>query len=219
MKNIYILTQNLAIREISPMDCVALEEIRQAINKAPKNLPYYALKYPGDAEKFCYEALEQQKVSPRQTLGLAVCPKKERHKMIGFVIGELTNLDKKEWGGQVGLGDIGYFMHPSYQGKGYVTEAVRALMSKIFFDELGYEYLNATVHPENILSQKVLKNLGFQSYGETQKYGGEPRILLKVTKDDFYEHKNFYGECKNLVVARQAKIIKGFLQYEKKGND
>lgn len=214
MKNVYILTPNLLIREISPIDCIALEEIRQAVNEAPQNIPYYALKYPGDAEKFCHEALEQQQVVPRQTLGLAVCMKEEKHKMIGFVIGELIELDKEDWGGQKGLGDIGYFMHPSYQGKGYVTEAVRALMSRIFFEDLGYEYLSATVHPKNILSQKVLKNLGFQSYGETQKYGGEPRILLKVTKDDFYKHKNFHGENKNLIVARQAKIIKGFLQYE-----
>lgn len=212
MKDIYIQTQNLIIREISIADVFSLERIRQAINANKNNRPYYALKDPGDAQKFCKEALQQQDVKPRETVGLAITEKKKPHQMIGFVIGELTDLDKKDWDGQVGLGDIGYFMDPHFQGKGFVTEAIRGFMSKLFFEELGYPYLSATVHPQNTPSINVLQSVGFIPYGSTLKYGGEPRLLLRVDKDDFYAHKNHKGENKNIIVSQNTKIVKGFLQ-------
>ncbi len=211
MKNIHILTKNLLIREITSVDVFSLEKIRQEIAKTPENRPYYALQKSGDAARFCKEAVAQQQETPRKTLGLAITEKSAPHKMIGFIVGELTPLDKNEWGGQIGLADVGYFLSPEHQGKGYVTEAMRGVTGRIFFEKLGYEYVNATVHPENKPSLAVLQSVGMKVYGETKKYGNEPRLLLKVTKEDFFNHTNKKNENKNADMVEKTTVIKALL--------
>ena len=211
MKNLHIVTNNLLIREITSVDVFALEKIRQEIATTPENRPYYALQKSGDAIRFCKDALAQQQETPRKTLGLAITEKSAPHKMIGFIVGELTPLDKNEWGGQIGLADMGYFLSPEHQGKGYVTEAMRGVTGRIFFEELGYEYVNATVHPENKPSLAVLQSVGMKVYGETKKYGNEPRLLLKVTKEDFFNHTNRNNENKNAATVENTKVIKALL--------
>ena len=135
-----------------------MEQIRRDIAANPDNRPYYALQKSGDAAKFCKDAIAQQQETPRKTLGLAITEKSAPHKMIGFIVGELTPLGTEDWGGQMGLADMGYFLSPAHQGKGYVTEAMRGVTGKIFFEKLGYEYVNATVHPENKPSLAVLQS-------------------------------------------------------------
>lgn len=66
MKNIHILTKNLLIREITPVDVFSLEKIRLDIAKTPENRPYYALQKSGDAVQFCKDALAQQQETPRK---------------------------------------------------------------------------------------------------------------------------------------------------------
>ena len=136
MKNLHILTKNLLIREITSADVFSLEQIRRDIAANPDNRPYYALQKSGDAAKFCKDAIAQQQETPRKTLGLAITEKSAPHKMIGFIVGELTPLGTEDWGGQMGLADMGYFLSPAHQGKGYVTEAMRGVTGKIFFEKL-----------------------------------------------------------------------------------
>lgn len=215
MKDIFIQTENLALREISMADVIRLEKIRLAINSNKSNRPYYDLKEANDAPRFCYDALNQQKQTPRQTIGLAMAEQKTPHDIIGFVIGELTEL-KENWGGEVGLGDIGYFIHPEHQGKGYVTEAIRGFMGKFYFEKLNYPYLSATVHPKNPPSIRVLESVGFKVYGEITKYG-EPRLLLKVTKDEFFNHVNAAGLNKNRIASQRTNIVRGLLPLYQRG--
>ena len=211
MKNLHILTKNLLIREITSADVFSLERIRRDIAANPDNRPYYALQKSGDAAKFCKDAIAQQQETPRKTLGLAITEKSAPHKMIGFIVGELTPLGTEDWGGQMGLADMGYFLSPAHQGKGYVTEAMRGVTGKIFFEKLGYEYVNATVHPENKPSLAVLQSIGMKVYGETRKYGDEPRLLLKLTKDDFYNHKNKKNENKNAAAVENTSVVVAML--------
>lgn len=60
--------------------------------------------------------------------------------------------------------EIGYWLGVPYWGKGYATEAVRALIDHAF-DELGHETLVAGARVTNPASRRVLEKCGFQWSG------------------------------------------------------
>ncbi len=81
--------------------------------------------------------------------------------------------------------DLGYFLSPSFQRKGLGFEAVTTFL-KHFFEQ--FDEFVATVHPENMASKRMIEKLG-GIFVENQKnsiYGGEPRLLYKITKNNFY---------------------------------
>lgn len=57
-------------------------------------------------------------------------------------------------------GEVGYFIDPSYQGKGIATKAVELLM-----DENPRERYFATINNDNIASIDLVKRLGFHPKG------------------------------------------------------
>jgi RimJ/RimL family protein N-acetyltransferase len=60
--------------------------------------------------------------------------------------------------------DIGYWLGNRYWGKGYATEAVRALIDHAFTD-LGHKALQSSVRVTNPASRRVLEKCGFQWTG------------------------------------------------------
>jgi len=60
--------------------------------------------------------------------------------------------------------DIGYWLGAPYWGKGYATEAVRALIDRAFGD-LNHEALQAAARVTNPASRRVLEKCGFQWTG------------------------------------------------------
>jgi ribosomal-protein-alanine N-acetyltransferase len=68
-----------------------------------------------------------------------------------------------------GVVEIGYGIDPAYQGQGYMTEAVRAMVAWAF----QHEDCRAVVAPgtlkENIASNRVLAKVGMQIYDETDE--------------------------------------------------
>jgi RimJ/RimL family protein N-acetyltransferase len=63
--------------------------------------------------------------------------------------------------GEPNVVKIGYTMAPAFQGKGYATEAVRALVDYAF-DTLGAEMIRAFASAENIPSRRVAENVGLR---------------------------------------------------------
>ena len=57
-------------------------------------------------------------------------------------------------------GEIGYTFVPAYQGKGYATEAVTAVLDYAF-DTLQFQQIAAAVDERNTPSIKLLQRLGF----------------------------------------------------------
>ncbi len=62
------------------------------------------------------------------------------------------------------LPEIGYWLGVPYWGKGYATEAVRALIDHAF-DELGHDTLVAGARTTNPASRRLLEKCGFQWTG------------------------------------------------------
>ena len=58
-------------------------------------------------------------------------------------------------------GEVGYALHPDYWGRGFATEAMRALV-RFGFQELQVHSLMASINPGNSSSRQVLLKAGFQ---------------------------------------------------------
>jgi RimJ/RimL family protein N-acetyltransferase len=61
--------------------------------------------------------------------------------------------------GEPGVIKLGYTMAPAFQGKGYATEAIAALVAYAF-DTLGVEIVRAYMSAENIPSARVAEKVG-----------------------------------------------------------
>ena len=66
----------------------------------------------------------------------------------------------------LGQVEIGYGIDSEYEGKGYTTEAVRALVAWAF-EQPACQAVIAETNRENIASHRVLEKGGFQANGET----------------------------------------------------
>jgi len=60
--------------------------------------------------------------------------------------------------------EIGYTINPTHWGRGYATEAAKALLD-FGFSELALERITATCRPENVGSAGVLAKLGMNQTG------------------------------------------------------
>ena len=110
--------------------------------------------------------IAQQNLSDTQMKwGLAL---RDTNKLIGTVT--LFNLSRSN-----GRAEIGYAMGSAYWGKGYMNEALKALIVHAF-DVLEFRRLEADVDPRNDASIRTLERLGFQREGflrERWHVGGE----------------------------------------------
>ena len=69
--------------------------------------------------------------------------------------------------------ELGYMITEEHRGKGYATEAVKALVDYAF-EEAGQEYLLALIDSDNLASRRVVEKLGFLHCGiRVVERGGE----------------------------------------------
>lgn len=102
--------------------------------------------------------------------GLAL---RDTDRLIGTVTLFNLNLDN-------GRAEIGYAMGSAYWGKGYMNEALTALIVHAF-ETLNLRRLEADVDPRNLPSVRTLERLGFQREGflrERWHVGGELQDAL-----------------------------------------
>lgn len=60
--------------------------------------------------------------------------------------------------------EIGYGIEPAYEGKGYTTEAVKAMIEWAF-RQSGVYFVEAETEPDNKASQRILEKCGFMPDG------------------------------------------------------
>lgn len=76
----------------------------------------------------------------------------------GRVIGDfsviLTSIDNAQV-------DVGWVLHPDYQGRGYATEAARAVLDLVF-GEIGAHRVQARLDPANAASAALCRRLGMR---------------------------------------------------------
>lgn len=95
-------------------------------------------------------------------------------KMIGSIC--LWNLSKDRT-----KAEIGYDLHPDYQGRGIMSEAMSAVL-KFGFERLQLATIEAYTHKENDASMQVLKRNGFLHLPDRVDEGHEWNWVFALTK-------------------------------------
>ncbi len=85
---------------------------------------------------------------------------------------------------------LGYAIGKNFWGKGYMTEAVGAILSYAFYEK-GYDLISVSHYTDNLRSQKVIEKCGFQFEGVQRqselRYDGilKDKRWYSITKDEF----------------------------------
>jgi RimJ/RimL family protein N-acetyltransferase len=134
----------------------------------PRYLRYYEWTERTEAEvrSFVQMFLDQQTEQPRRKFQLAITLPED-----GRLIGNcgVRRKPENEW-----EADIGYELVPDYWGRGYATEAARA-MAAFGFGELGLHRISAWCIADNAASAHVLEKVGMRREGclrENEYYRG-----------------------------------------------
>ena len=122
-----------------------------------------------------------------------------------FLKAEYTNSSHEEVIGQVSaqengeditIRDVGWFIDPIYQGKGYATEAAKARIDYMF-KKVEVNKISSGAVKDNIASCKTFEKLGFIKIGEIIKespYTFYDGILTfskyGLTREDYYNENN-----------------------------
>lgn len=147
----HLITPRLIIRRLTPAD---LQDFLR-FNTHPANLEYQAVT-PFNEETAQRYLEHQATLEPDDAggwLGLAVELQHEER-----VIGEVGIFLPKQ---PRNKGDIGWTLHPDYHGRGYATEAARALLSYAF-DDLMLHRVTSGCDTRNTASIRLMERLGMR---------------------------------------------------------
>ena len=81
------------------------------------------------------------------------------------VIGQVS---AQENGEDITIRDVGWYMDPAYQGKGYATEAAKAMIDYMF-SEVEINGISSGAVKDNIGSCRMFEKLGFEKIGEIEE--------------------------------------------------
>lgn len=81
--------------------------------------------------------------------------------------------------------EVGYWLNPAFQGKGYAREMIEAMLD-LAFNRLELDSVWATAIPTNVKSHKVLNRQGFQIVDKVVKPVAAPG---KIAERNVYELK------------------------------
>lgn len=145
-------TSRLRLREFSEADFATTHAYA-----ADADTTRYTLFGPNtedDTREFLLRTIAHQKEDPRVDVGLAIELKSPLRHIggIGFRVRRNRSAD------------FGYVLHRDFWGKGYTTEAARALLH-YGFDALKLHRIIATCDPANAASRRVLEKLGMRHEG------------------------------------------------------
>lgn len=99
--------------------------------------------------------------------------------------------------GVANYADMGYFIHPDYQGGGRMTAAVKLAVAYAF-RALKLNRVQAAILPTNAGSQRVLEKNGFQAEGTARKY-------LKIN-GSYQDHRIYAVLAEDLSESLQQQI-------------
>ena len=150
-----LLTQRLHLRNFTADDWPAV----LAYQSDPRYLRYYEWESRVEAEvrSFVQMFLDQQAEQPRRKFQLAVCLRGD-DQLIGNCGLRLNPANPR-------LADIGYELAPDHWGRGYATEAARAMLA-FGFTELKVHRVESWCIAENTGSWRVMEKLGLQREGQ-----------------------------------------------------
>jgi RimJ/RimL family protein N-acetyltransferase len=154
-----IRTERLILRHPEPGDVDAAFERRNLAEVARYQdweLPYTR----EQAERSNAKAVAMDGPTDGEGWSITVVDAAAPERILGDLYVEL------KWGGRTGV--IGYTFHPAHWGKGYATEASQALVEHLF-TVIGVRRVEASLHPDNPPSARVLEACGMIFEGLTRE--------------------------------------------------
>ena len=149
-----LITDRLVLREFKEDDWPEV----LAYQSDPRYLQYYEWTHrtADDVRQFVQRFVDQNKARPRLKHQLAVTLA-GHDAAIGNCGIRLERIDAHE-------ADIGYELAPQHWGRGYATEAARAIL-RFGFEELKVHRIWAWCIADNLASARVLEKIGMQPEG------------------------------------------------------
>ncbi|HEX8369920.1 MAG TPA: GNAT family N-acetyltransferase [Pyrinomonadaceae bacterium] len=157
-------TERLILREWTPDDAPAMFEIcrdAEVMRYIGTGKPYKTL---DEAEKFLDWAVEYQKEK-------GFCRWAAIEKSSGKIVGSCGFAYTHE----MPEAELGYLFGREVWGKGFATEAARAVLN-YGFEKLGFREIIAITDLENTASQRVLEKIGFTQRG-VEKIDDEDNLI------------------------------------------
>lgn len=161
-------TSRLLLRQLKETDVGAIyslrsnEQVNQFIDRP-------IAKDPEEAKAFIQKISDGIAGNKSYYWGITL---KENGKMIGTICFWNLSADRKR-------AELGYELHPDYQGKGYMDEALKEVISFAF--RSGFTSLEAYTHKDNFASTKLLLKHGFV-HDEERKDPENPCNIFSLAK-------------------------------------
>lgn len=108
----------------------------------------------------------------------------------GEVIGQITVQPNEEYENNPEIRNIGWFINPKYQKKGYAYEASSAILN-FMFTKIEITTIKTSAVISNIASWKLMEKLGFIKIGEkNSEFSDEegnilPAYIYEITKEKY----------------------------------
>jgi RimJ/RimL family protein N-acetyltransferase len=166
-----IVTERLILRAYEPGDLAALHTVVYSDEQAMALLG-------GPRELAGTRAALQRSMDQQRADGYSFWPVIERSS--GALAGEAGLFPLTPGGPEISLG---YAFGPRYWGRGYATEAARAVLAEAF-GPLGLERVVAITREANAGSRNVLGKLGFTMEGSRHVWGAE-QLFFVLARDDY----------------------------------
>jgi ribosomal-protein-alanine N-acetyltransferase len=151
-KHPILVTERLRLRPFRTGDLKALH----ALYGDADNLRYWGTDPSADIDETRQVLRWHLTFRPRHYVLWAIEERKSR-RLIGMINYHRRDLREKRV-------DVGWLILPRMQGKGYMTEAGRALLRHLF-DDLKVHKVEALIRPENKPSARLARRLGFRLEG------------------------------------------------------
>lgn len=147
--NVSMITERCLLRRLTLDDAPVMFSYRSL--PEVYRYEFWQPKTLTEIEEFINQGFEVAENTPHTWVQFAVCLREGQ--MIGDVGIHFLGDDNHV--------EIGYSIAPKFQGRGYATEAVEALVDHIFSD-LKKHRITASIDPGNIKSEALLLRLGFR---------------------------------------------------------
>ncbi len=166
-----ILTERLALRPYDPDDVAQIHTVLYGDPEAMRLLG-------GPLDVHGARAAVERYIAQLRREGYSFAPVIERE--TGLIAGEAGLYPFAGGGPDV---ELGYALGPAFWGRGYATEAGRALLAEAF-GPLGVDRVVAVTREENTGSRHVLAKLGFIPAGRRHAWGFEQLYFVRERRRD-----------------------------------
>jgi [ribosomal protein S5]-alanine N-acetyltransferase len=138
------------------------------------------------AKAFLDTAIAEAQQTPRTTYSLAIV-ERASSRLIGDATIEISSVPNKR-------AEIGFTLRRDHWGAGLATDASRLLLA-FGFDHLGMHRIEATTHPDNVASIRVLEKLGMSSEGRMRDHllvngAWQESLLFSILESDWRAEPN-----------------------------